>query len=261
MEKFHEEQLQQQRAAQEGYTMERQAKRAAQDAFREQRINLMQTVRTQRVQQQREVAAAHKGFLDSRKLLEREELRVELTLAERTLRQTADRHRAAAKDVARGIDAFEANLQRLGAEQEVGGEHDEVLPPLGATPLEHMRTLRSLAPEKRELLLQSEAYMGSLKERRREDVLVRREREARRRRMVVEQEAAQLEMDRKTQLEGLMQTLERQSREEQRVAEELWRVRQEKEIMYENRKLREEQYAARREADWEEAIRREVEVR
>ena len=261
LERFHAEQLEQKRRAEEGYSMERTAKRDARRDFRDQMLGTMTAVRTARAQQQREVEAQHKGFLDARKHLEREELRVELTLAERTLRKQAYAHDDSARDVERGIESFEGNLQRLGGDGgEAGGEQEEILPPLGDTPLEHMRTLRALAPDKKGLLIQSEAYMGTLKARRREDVLVRREREARRRRMVVEQESAQLEMDRKTQLEDLMQILERQSREEQRVSERLWRVRQEKAVMYENRRLREEQYAKRREADWDEAVAREVEA-
>lgn len=220
----------------------------------------MQSMRADRSRASKEAQATHKGLLDQRRHLEREELRVELTMAEQALQRTRRAHEDASGDVARGIDNFEANLQRLGGEGE-RAEPEEVLPPLGDTPLDHMRTLRQLAPDRRDLLLQSDAYMGTLRARRREDVLVRREREARRRRMVVEQESAQLEMDRKTQLEGLMQILERQSREEQRVAERLWRVRREREVMVENRRLREEQYTERRERDWEDAIAREVQVR
>lgn len=52
------------------------------------------------------------------------------------------------------------------------------------------------------------------------------------------------------QEEALVASLARQSAEEQRFAERMWQLRQEKEAMKEDRLLREQQYRERREKDW-----------
>ena len=68
------------------------------------------------------------------------------------------------------------------------------------------------------------------------------------------------EAERKAQMDALLSTLQRQSVEEQVMAERLWQLGREKEVMVENRQEREAQYAERREKDWEETLRREGEL-
>lgn len=60
--------------------------------------------------------------------VERQELRVEIALAELSSHKQQDQRRAAAVDAASGIDAFEMTLKRLGATAGSGsaGEHYSV---------------------------------------------------------------------------------------------------------------------------------------
>lgn len=90
--------------------------------------------------------------------------------------------------------------------------------------------------------------------------VARKEREARRRRVLVDQQRAQAELEERAQVDMIVDTLQRESAEEQRLAARLWQLQQEKAVVTENRLLREQQYAERREADWRERLRREAEL-
>ena len=58
----------------------------------------------------------------------------------------------------------------------------------------------------------------------------------------------------------MLEVLVRKSQEEQAVAARIWQLQQEKAAMEANRRLREEQYAAEREREWEQALQREAEL-
>lgn len=78
--------------------------------------------------------------------------------------------------------------------------------------------------------------------------------------MLVEQQATAADAEKRAESEALLSTLARQSAQEQQLAERLWQLGQEQEVMRESRLLREQQYAARRDQDWEETLRREFEL-
>ncbi len=82
--------------------------------------------------------------------------------------------------------------------------------------------------------------------------------QARRRRLLVEQQAAREAAERKAASDNLLELLAKRSGEEQKLAQRLWQLGQEREVMKANRALREQRYAERRERDWEETLQREA---
>ncbi|GIL73035.1 hypothetical protein Vretimale_4669 [Volvox reticuliferus] len=257
--KFADEGLRQQREALAALFRERAQHTAQRDTFRATQIDKMGSARSDKAQKLARDDAVHAALLKRKEEMEREELRVELALSEKARRKKLEELHHAALDVHGGIDAFEINMKRLVRGDQ--GEGEEVLaPPAGKTPIEHMEQMKSRAAATAKLLEDTAAYMRGVKEARAEDIASKREREARRRKMVVEQQAAAATAERKAQLDALVSALQQQSSEEQRLAARLWQVSQEKEVMRENRLLRERQYAERRERDWEETLRREAEM-
>ncbi|GLC51118.1 hypothetical protein PLESTB_000467700 [Pleodorina starrii] len=257
--KFADEGLRQQREALATLLRERAQQAAQRDTFRAGQMEKMGSARSDKAQKLSRDDAVHAALLKRKEEMEREELRVELALSEKARRKKLEELHHAALDVHGGIDAFEINMKRLVRGDT--GEGEEVLaPPAGKTPMEHMEQMKSRAAATAKLLEDTAAYMRGVKEARAEDIASKREREARRRKMVVEQQAAAATAERKAQLDALVSALQRQSAEEQRLAARLWQVSQEKEVMRENRLLRERQYAERRERDWEETLRREAEM-
>ncbi|KAG2442556.1 hypothetical protein HXX76_002642 [Chlamydomonas incerta] len=258
--KFTEEGIRQQREALAGLLRDRAQHTAQRDTFRATQMDKLGSARGDKSQRLERDEAVHAALLKRKEEMEREELRVELALSEKARRRKLEELHHAALDVHGGIDAFEINMKRL-VRGEQGQEGEEVVaPPAGRTPLEHMEQLKSRAAATAKLLEDTAAYMRGVKDARADEVASKREREARRRKMVVEQQAAASSAERKAQMESLLTALQRQSAEEQRLAARLWQVSQEKEVMRENRLLRERQYAERRERDWEETLRREVEL-
>ncbi|EFJ52136.1 hypothetical protein VOLCADRAFT_103155 [Volvox carteri f. nagariensis] len=268
--KFADEGLRQQREALATLLRERAQQTAQRDALRSTQMEKMSSARSEKAQKLARDDAVHAALLKRKEEMEREELRVELALSEKARRKKLEELHHAALDVHGGIDAFEINMKRLVRGDQGEGEFaspgdytkgEEVLaPPAGKTPVEHMEQMKSRAAATAKLLEDTAAYMRGVKEARAEDVASKREREARRRKMVVEQQAAAATAERKAQVDALVSALQRQSAEEQRLAARLWQVSQEKEVMRENRLLRERQYAERRERDWEETLRREAEM-
>jgi hypothetical protein len=80
------------------------------------------------------------------------------------------------------------------------------------------------------LLEDMSGYMGGVRAQRADDLGTKREREARRRRMLVEQQAAAVAAESRAEGEALLAALARQAGEEQRLAERLWQLGQEKEV-------------------------------
>ncbi|KAG2448325.1 hypothetical protein HYH02_006909 [Chlamydomonas schloesseri] len=258
--KYTEEGIRQQREVLAGLLRDRAQHTAQRDTFRATQIDKLSSARSDKAQRLERDEAVHAALLKRKEEMEREELRVELALSEKARRKNLEALHHAALDVHGGIDAFEINMKRL-VRGEQGQEGEEVVaPPAGRTPLEHMEQMKSRAAATAKLLEDTAAYMRGVKDARADEVASKREREARRRKMVVEQQAAASSAERKAQMESLLTALQRQSAEEQRLAARLWQVSQEKEVMRENRLLRERQYAERRERDWEETLRREVEL-
>ena len=87
-----------------------------------------------------------------------------------------------------------------------------------------------------------------------------KEREQRRRKMLMDQGKMQRELEAKRREEDLVEKMNRLSRQEQELEYESWRTKQCKEVIVENRKLREARYHKREDLDTEVAIIREDEA-
>jgi len=235
-------------------TMERR------DSYRRERLDLMRAQRRERAEEEENLMGTHRASMTHMRTLEKKELRIELALNEKKERRRRARMDASANDALDGIDSFEKNLKRLGCDEGgqdfTGGE----LPPVGATPLEHLQRIKQQLPAPVHLAGEGLEYLGRLKAKKLDDVAARKERERRRRKVLLEQHRNAQEGEQKRREEALLATLSRQSKEEQRVAHRLWQLRQEKEVMRENRAHREDQYRTRREKDYEEALEREAEL-
>lgn len=242
-----------------GMLKERSQKLGERSMFRATQLGKLSSARSDKTQKLLRDDAVHASLVKRKEDIEREELRVELALAEKARRKKLEELQHSSRDVNAGIDAFEVNMKRLVRGDQAEGE-EALAPPAGKSPLEHMEKVKSRAVATAKLLEDTAAYMRSVKDARADDVAAKREREARRRKMVVEQQAGAAEAERKAQSESLLASLQRQSAEEQRLAARLWQVGQEKEAMRENRALRERQYTERRERDWEDTLKREMEL-
>ncbi|MEW5317265.1 MAG: hypothetical protein WDW38_008576 [Sanguina aurantia] len=262
LERFSREGTRQARNAARALVDSRAAAVDLQATARRGQLDRMGTARSDKSLRLQHDDAVHASLLKRKEAAEREDLRVELALAEKGSRHRLEELSHASLDVHHGIDAFEINMKRLVKAD--AGEGEGVGPagsgPVGRSPLEHMSKLQGMASSGAALLEGSAVYMKGVKEGRAEDVAARKEREARRRKLLVEQQASAVEVERQAATDALVASLARQSGEEQRLAARLWQLRQEKAIMVENRALREGQYAERRERDWEETLRRETEL-
>jgi hypothetical protein len=149
--------------------------------------------------------------------VERQELRVEMALAELSSHRQQDQRRAAAVDAAAGIDAFEMTLKRLGASagsntagvswQKARTEQVSQMvvlsaeacksqlnvlyclcaaacaeapgPAVGESPMATLGRIRSFAPTAAKLADSKEEYLSVIKARRQEEAAARKEREVR----------------------------------------------------------------------------------
>jgi hypothetical protein len=126
--------------------------------------------------------------------IEREELRVERALQEATRMRKADQVRSAAAEAAAGIDAFEMTLKRICGDEGSGSTGDSqnavgagLAGAPGAaeaqqgsscsSPMDTLNRLKGLAPALDKLQQDSGSYLAAIKSQRKEDLLIRRERE------------------------------------------------------------------------------------
>ncbi|KAK9824418.1 hypothetical protein WJX72_010134 [[Myrmecia] bisecta] len=241
------------------YTEDKQlAEQAEKAALREGLLGQMSASAKASRDRTQKLADAHAATMARKAQLDKQDLKVELTLD--ALRKQRGREKVvqASTEVAKGIDAFESNLRRLASSND--GEADDFALPSGTTPLEHLQKLRASAPAAADLLRGSEGYQTTIKARRKEDVMARKEREARRRKAVVEQLQQQQESERAAGMDLTLAALVREGKQEAALAESIGQLRAEAAVMRANRELREQQYAQQREAEWEESLRREAEM-
>lgn len=99
-----------------------------------------------------------------------------------------------------------------------------------------------------------------IREKRLEAEANRKGREQRRRKLLLSQQSANLDIEKAKYEELLLKNLLHQSRQEQRMTEQLALSRKEKEVMIQNYQFREQQYQERRQKDFEEALEREREL-
>lgn len=101
--------------------------------------------------------------------------------------------------------------------------------------------------------------MASLENKHSQYLVHQKEREARRDRHRLEQEHAARCREENMRKALFVETLNRKSSDEAALTKRIWQLKREADVITENRELREAQYAACRQRDWEECIRREKE--
>ncbi|XP_019907757.3 sperm flagellar protein 2 [Esox lucius] len=115
----------------------------------------------------------------------------------------------------------------------------------------------SQAPGAEETAAASSEYIQRIRRRLEEDSAARQQREKRRRRFLVQQLKAHEAQEEALREEQLVERLTRQSQQEKRLAVQLMQLRQQKEVILQNRLLRDKQHQERRQRDFQEALDRE----
>ncbi len=105
--------LQNEAAARSVVETERAAFVTKRQTFHDTQAATLKARRTDKLKQLDRDEAVHRSLLRRKEEAEREELRVELALAEATRRRQAEAVQLAAQDVTHGIDTFEINMKRL----------------------------------------------------------------------------------------------------------------------------------------------------
>ncbi|XP_045421539.1 sperm flagellar protein 2 isoform X1 [Lemur catta] len=101
-------------------------------------------------------------------------------------------------------------------------------------------------------------YIKKIQKRLEEDAFAREQREKRRRRLLMDQLIAHEAQEEAYREEQLIHRLMRQSQQERRIAVQLMHVRHEKEVLWQNRIVREKQYEERRLKEFQDALDREA---
>ena len=184
-----------------------------------------------------------KGVIDWKKnqeiKREREEtqLAFELTRAEAIKDKVDLKREQAQNEVVAGISDFEKRLGRM------------------------KREVECQDMQKREKLRKWEDFMGGdLLQKKGLSEYSKKERERRRRKMIVDQAKMQNELESIRREDEIIEKMLRESRQEEELGYELWRTRQCKSVIIENRKLREARYQKRRDLDREITVIREEEA-
>lgn len=138
-------------------------------------------------------------------------------------------HEQNKKEIFEGIEQFESNLKKHGIESPESLEK------------------KALSLDKSHTMFSASATMLRIKEKKMVSDFMRKERDKRRRKMIVDQAKAQREIEVKKREELLIEKLNQESRQEKELSYEIWRAGQCKEIIKENRLLREEKYKQKRE--------------
>ena len=132
------------------------------------------------------------------------------------------------QEVLDDITAFESNAQKFGIEL----EHDPE------------QTTKRVEPT---TYASGPTTLSKLKEQTIKSENARRERDKRRRKMIVDQAKSQRDVEIKKREEILIEKLQQQSKQENEIAYEVWRALQCKEVIIENRNLRNDEYKLKKE--------------
>ncbi|XP_019120013.2 sperm flagellar protein 2 [Larimichthys crocea] len=155
------------------------------------------------------------------------------------------------------IARFEANREKLvtyGFASFLSG-----LPSSGDVPRGGSSQGHDMSSSGAKMVLQSNSkYLQDIRQRLEENAVAREQREKRVDRFLVEQFKAHQAQEDAQRDEQLVKRLTRQTREEQRLANQLLQMRMQKEVIRKNRLFREQQYQQRREKDIQEALEREA---
>lgn len=196
----------------------------------------------------------HKNNMGNRREEIKRCLRYELATKENANRKQKIKSANARHDVEDSIDSFETTLRRLGKAETEELADDAVKARLQAPPvstLEHMKSIERSLPNFGDMGHAADNYIRSIKKKKSEEDVSRKERDRRRRKVLLDQQSAQKELEMKRKEEMLLEKLCRQSKEERKVAETLWECQLHKDILRENRKHRDRQEEAARARDKE----------
>ena len=164
-------------------------------------------------------------------------------------------------EVRSGIDEFERNLERIGANgsSSAGGDggDDSTADQSHLTAIQHITTrLSSTLGSPAQLAAQSKEHLGRIRDKCEEDAKARKERERRRRKVLVEQTSQAAALDAKKSAELEAEKMKQESAEERAIGEEVWRTEQYAEILRANAAYREAQEAAVRDERQAQELRR-----
>ncbi len=245
--KFEEEGIRQMQFAEEGIRLDQQNELNRIAAVRDRTKERKEKMEAFKSQQTSDNATTHKAAVELRRLREQQDLKFELTFKEKTKRLSKIENAHASNAVVSGIEVFEDTMKRMSGStapksSEITKEEAE-----GATklldPSDFLKSLKSKAPSMAEMSSESEEYLRSVRERRKNEELARQERDRRRRRGIIDQLNAQAEMEAKKRSEMLNSKLIKMSCSERKIAESLYQALASKAQFIETRRQRDEQCA------------------
>ncbi|CAI2385760.1 unnamed protein product [Moneuplotes crassus] len=192
---------------------------------------------------------------------EKKQLQFEFTLTKKLESQTMTQINKAKSEVIDGIEEFENNLKRNGIETEAPGSK-ESSPSKTRLTINKSSNLFGRTNQTMTETLGNLSIGGKAKERgSRISEATRKERERRQGKLTKALNNDILrDMENKTREEQYIERLKRQSKQEEELNYEIWKTEQCKNVIIENRKLREARYYKRKELDTTNAISREEEM-
>lgn len=201
----------------------------------------------------------------SKKDREKKQLEFEFTQTKQIEKFTVTQIKHAVHEVSDGIDDFENNLRRQGIDVDVPGSNQSNA---SKTRMTGKQSSNLFGKTGQSMTANITANMtatgpdGKIRERgNRMSEGVRKERERRRGKLTKALNNDILkDMENQTREEQYVERLKRQSKQEEELAYEIWRTQQCKNVMIENRKLREARYYRRKELDTNNAYAREEEI-
>merc|ERR1719183_2252312 len=125
---------------------------------------------------------------------------------------------------------------------------------------ELVEAIQARMPNGQELEQEAGLFLRKIKESKRAGSVARKERERRRRRVLVEQQREQDLLEESKLEEVLLEKLSRESEEEKRINYTVWRTEKYEDVLVQNRKLRQQEYTARRKKDQQEALQRDQDL-
>jgi hypothetical protein len=206
---------------------------------------------------------------------EQSQLEFEYKQAQKFNQETIKKIDDATKEVTDGIDQFEKTLQDNGISPEVTEE--QANDALAAT-AQALSATKSLKTQKQVQSMLSRPTMGMggtmtktggvtlasvglrSKAKKPLDSKARKEKERRRMRMITDQMSLLQDIEKSRKEEEVLLRMKRQAKQEEELAYEAWRTSQCRQVIIQNRKLREAKYDKRNELDQQNAIFKEKQM-
>jgi len=258
MKKFEDERLVQQMTAMEQQHMEEALLKQRKDELRQHRLH--QTKREHDFLQDWQAKGAEDWALNQRIARERESVRAR---CEQKL--LADKYNtevraldAQQSDMETGIAEFEKRLKSMGQSNQSQTAKSRTEVPGDDGEVDFMQRLEKRQQDKSLAEKEASAYLSSVKQRQAETLKLQKARQRRRRRFIADTRSQMAEAENSRLLVDWKNELLKESVVEMALATDLWKIRQYKSIMSENRQYREQQYAERRATDHQEAVARDL---